>query len=126
MRIRTLHQLAKAADQRRATIWNGSILPARVVLNMPGPQILLRLNSGMKVYQKKTVKAQSEQASAWYKGQEIRMTQGALRRGFDGRSKSSTGIYIGPSMHNKGLIHVQRHGLKTIEIYHQSFWKPNR
>lgn len=54
MRIRTLHQLAKAADQRRATIWNGSILPARVVLNMPGPCILFRLNGGMKLYKKKT------------------------------------------------------------------------
>ena len=56
MKIRTLHQLAKLADERRATIWSGSILPARVVLNMPGPQILFRLNGGMKLYEKKPKK----------------------------------------------------------------------
>lgn len=59
MRIKTLHQLAKAAQQRRAVIATSSAFgnpkpnSAAWVLNMPGSCILGRLNAGLIIYKPK-------------------------------------------------------------------------
>lgn len=55
--IKTLHQLAKAAENRKAVISGGWYLPmkpmpAAVLINMTGSVILKVLNNGLYIYER--------------------------------------------------------------------------
>lgn len=57
------------------------------------------------------------------KGDRVELTEEGLREGLQGRNQRRTGVVVGRSSKDHACIRVLRDGLKSVEVFHESFWR---
>jgi len=55
-------------------------------------------------------------------GQKVRMSDSAIKQGFQGRAKSTTGVVTATNP-TRLRVKVRRDGIKTANWYHVRFWQ---